>query len=122
MESEKGFILTRSAYDNRGVCTLKYFGRSRSGPFQIIISSHKPLFFVRRSTEIPDLPGMDRRQIELQTFSNQDVDALYFESLSYYYEGKRNLQNKQIQMFESDVRPADRYLMERFINCSVEIT
>lgn len=122
MESEKGFILTRSAYDNRGVCTLKYFGRSRSGPFQIIISSHKPLFFIQRSTEIPDLPGMDRRQVELQTFSNQDVDALYFESLSYYYEGKRNLQNKQIQMFESDVRPADRYLMERFINGSVEIT
>ncbi len=122
MESEKGFILTRSAYDNRGVCTLKYFGRSRSGPFQIIINSHKPLFFIQRNTEISDLPGMDRRQVELQSFTNEDVDALYFESLMYYYEGKRTLQNRQIQMFESDVKPADRYLMERFINGSVEIT
>ncbi len=122
MESEKGFILTRSAYDNRGLCTLKYFGRSPSGPFQIIVNSHKPLFFVKRITEIPDLPGMDRRQVELQSFSNEDVDAIYFESLSYYYEGKRTLQNKQIQMFESDVKPADRYLMERFINGSVEIS
>ena len=122
MDSEAGFILTRSAYDNRGVCTLKYFGRSRSGPFLIIISSHKPLFFVKRNTEIPDLPGMDRRHVELQSFTNEDVDALYFESLMYYYEGKRTLQNRQIQMFESDVKPADRYLMERFINGSVEIT
>jgi len=121
MKSEKGFILTRSAYDRNGVCTLKYFGRSSSGPFQIIINHHKPLFFVQRNTEIPDLPGMERRQVELQSFTNKDVDALYFESLNYYYEGKRTLANKQIQMFESDVRPADRYLMERFINGSVEI-
>lgn len=122
MDSEAGFILTRSAYDNRGVCTLKYFGRSTSGPFKIIINPHKPLFFIERDTKIPDIPGMERRQVELQSFANKDVDALYFESLHYYYEGKRTLQNGQIQMFESDVRPADRYLMERFINGSVEIS
>ncbi len=121
METGKGFILTRAAYDSRGRCTLKYIGRSKTGTFHIIINSHKPLFFVNRNSEIPDLPGMDRRQVELQSFSDKDVDALYFESLNYYYEGKRALQNKQIQMFESDIRPADRYLMERFINGSVEI-
>ncbi|MEA1911835.1 MAG: 3'-5' exonuclease, partial [Spirochaetota bacterium] len=121
MDSEKGFILTRSAFDNRGVCTLKYIGRSNSGIFEIIINSHKPLFFIHRSTEIPNLPGMDRRQVELQSFSDKDVDALYFESLNYYYEGRRTLHNKQITMFESDIRPADRFLMERFINGSVEI-
>ena len=122
MESEKGFILTRAAYDNRGVCTLKYIGRSSTGTFQIIINSQKPLFFVDRYAEIPNLPGMDRRQVDLQSFTDKDVDALYFESLNYYYEGKRTLQNKKIQMFESDIRPADRFLMERFINGSVEIT
>ncbi len=121
MESEKGFILTRAAYDNRGSCTLKYVGRSGAGIFQIIINSHRPLFFIDRNAEIPDIPGMDRRQVELQSFSDKAVDALYFESLNYYYEGKRTLQNKQIQMFESDIRPADRFLMERFINGSVEI-
>lgn len=121
MESEKGFILTRAAYDNRGTCTLKYVGRSQTGTFQIIINSHRPLFFVHRNSEIPELPGMDRRQVELHSFSDKAVDALYFESLNYYYEGKRTLQNNQIQMFESDIRPADRFLMERFINGSVEI-
>lgn len=122
MESEKGFILTRAANDSNGACILKYFGRSQSGPFQIMVNSNKPLFFIQRNAEIPDLKGVDRRQVELQSFSNLDVDALYFETLNYYYEGKRILQNKQIRMFESDVRPADRYLMERFINGSVEIT
>ncbi len=121
MKSEKGFILTRSAYDRNGVCTLKYIGTTPIGPFQIIINSHNPLFFVKRNSEIPELPGMDRRQVELQSFTDEDVDALYFESLNYYYEGKRTLQNKGIQMFESDIRPADRYLMERFINGSIEI-
>ena len=120
--SEEGFILTRSAQDIKGVCTLKYFGRSASGPFQIIINSHRPLFFVLRSAELPDLPGMDRCQVKLQSFSGFDVDALYFESLNYFYEGRRTLHDRHIQMFESDVRPADRYLIERFINGSVEIT
>jgi DNA polymerase II len=121
MDSEKGFILTRSAYDSSGLCNLKYYGRSPSGPFQIIISSHKPLFFIKRDADIPNLPGMYRRQVELQSFSNEDIDALYFESLNYFYEGKRTLIEKQIQLFESDIRPADRFLMERFINGSVEI-
>ncbi len=122
MFSERGFILTRSAYDSRGTANLCYYGRSESGPFKIIITSHRPLFFVERNIEIPNLPGMERRRVELATFSDKDVDALYFESLNSYYEGRRTLQNRKIQMFESDIRPADRYLMERFINGGVELS
>ncbi|MDA3938177.1 MAG: DNA polymerase II [Spirochaetia bacterium] len=121
MDFQKGFILTRSARDTNGKCELNYYGRSDSDSFKIIINAHRPLFFIRRDSEIPELKGMERRPVELQSFSDTNVDALYFESLNYFYDVRRILKDRQIQMFESDVRPADRYLMERFINGSVEI-
>jgi len=121
MNSDKGLILTRSASDRNGSCTLSYFGRSENGPFKILITNHRPLFFVSRDSEIPDLRGMERRSVQLQSFRDQDVDVLYFNSLNNFYDGRRILKEKQIQMFESDVRPADRYLMERFINGAVRI-
>ncbi len=121
MESDKGLILTRSARDRNGSCTLSYYGRSGNGPFKIFISNHRPLFFINRNSEIPNLRGIERRPVELRSFRDRDVDVLYFNSLNNFYDGRRILKEKQIQMFESDVRPADRYLMERFINGAVGI-
>ena len=121
MQSDKAFILTRAASDKNGSCTLIYFGRSANGPFEILITNHKPLFFIKRESEIPKLKGMERKPVELRSFSDKDVDALYFNSLNNFYDGRRILKDRQVQMFESDVRPADRYLMERFINGAVSI-
>lgn len=45
----------------------------------------------------------------------QEVDGLYFPSLAAWREGRRVLSDAGIRTWESDVRPEDRYLMERFI-------
>ncbi|MBL7006777.1 MAG: DNA polymerase II [Spirochaetia bacterium] len=123
MKTEKGFILTRHAVDRNGYCELHYYGRGDSGPFRIVITPHTPLFFVRKDTAaIPPLSGMNRREIPLESFEHAKVDALYFKTLNDYYNAKKELREHRITTYESDVRPADRYIMERFINSSVEIS
>ncbi|NQT59878.1 MAG: DNA polymerase II [Bacteroidetes bacterium] len=129
METENGFILTRHAVDRNGRCELHYYGRSDSGPFRIVITPHAPLFFVRKddaafphSASLPPLIGMDRREVPLESFEHAEVDALYFTTLNDYYNARKELREHQIKTYESDVRPADRYIMERFINSSVEIS
>ena len=135
METEKGFILTRHAVDRNGHCELHYYGRSDSGSFRIVITPHMPLFFVRNSpalyphpatspqnATLPPLIGMTRREVPLETFEHEKVDALYFRTLNDYYNARKKLRMHQIKTYESDVRPADRYIMERFINSSVEIS
>ena len=123
METENGFILTRYAVDRNGCCELHYYGRSESGPFKIVITPHTPLFFVRKdAATLPPLSGMDRKEVPLKSFEHIEVDALYFTTLNDYYNARRELRENQIKTYESDVRPADRYIMERFINSSVEIS
>ncbi len=122
MKGIKGFILSNSSIDNRGKAEIHYYGTSRKGPFKIIITNPRPVFFVKRKTGIPDLQGLSTRDLDLKSFDRQGVKGLYFDSFDHYYKGRRELHSRGITTFESDVWPADRYLMERFIHTGVEIT
>ncbi len=44
-----------------------------------------------------------------------DVDCLYFNTYSSYLDCSRNLLLDDITIYESDISPVERYLMERFI-------
>lgn len=122
MKSVKGFILSSNSTDKNGRAEVHYYGRSEDGPFKIVITNPKPLFFVEQDARIPDLPGMFVRELDLKSFNRKPVKGLYFDSFDRYYNARRELQAQGITTFESDVWPADRYLMERFIHTGVEIT
>ena len=122
MKSVKGFILSSSSADNSGRAEVCYYGKGEDGPFKIVITNPKPLFFVEQDARIPDLPGMFVRELDLKSFNREPVKGLYFDSFDRYYNARRELHAQGITTFESDVWPADRYLMERFIHTGVEIT
>jgi len=122
MESEKGFILTSSSTDTGGRAEVCYYGRGESGPFKVVITNPKAVFFTRQESHIPESPGLIMRNLELRTFNGEKVKGLYFDSFDHYYTVRRDLQNKNITIYESDVWPADRYLMERFIHTGVMIS
>ncbi|VFQ46802.1 DNA polymerase II [Desulfoluna butyratoxydans] len=122
MESLKGYILTREGVDVRDSHHLRYAGTSDRGPFEITITTHRPLFFLLRGTPLPTgLPSCERRAVELTDFKGRPVDALYFESRNAHYKARKLFEESSIQTFEADVYPEDRYLMERFIYGGVEI-
>jgi len=102
---------------------LRYTGTGEEGPFEIIITRDRPVFFVHRSAVLPGHLHFDqRRPVDLTAFGGSPVDALYFKTQSQLYKARKVLRDLGIINFEADILPEDRYLMERFIHGGVEIT
>ena len=117
----RGYILTRENFETGGNHRLSYTGICDQGPFEIIIAKNRPLFFIERNTLLPDLFfGFERRQVNLSSFNGKPVDALYFKTQNILYKARKILQEKGIKTFEADVRPEERFLMERFIQGGIE--
>ncbi len=117
----KAFLLTRDWRDTQSGLELRFWASSDAGPIQIIVEGQKAVCFILRS-ETYDQPGIDRKPVHLKTLDGQDVDALYFSK-------QRDLQgfiNPSVvprqSLYETDIRPPDRYLMERFIQGPINIS
>ncbi len=109
------FLLTASARDVQGGCELEYWGNGPAGPCRIRIHPHEPLFFIASDASLPEGINARRQSLELWGMDGRRVDGLYFPSLAAWREGRRILAENGVRTWESDVRPEDRYLMERFI-------
>ena len=106
------FILTRHARDTPQGLTLRYWTASADGPVLLEFTGQEGVFFVRR-----DVPAAaDRRaNVALATLEGAPVDALYFRSSRALQASRKALNHSESGACESDIRPADRFLMERFI-------
>jgi len=118
---ETGFILTAHCLDINGRAELHYYCSGADGPFKLIFTPHKPVFFINRDTADELTEGIERRRVKLENFGGMPVDALYFTSLNRYFETRRSFRDGGIRMYESDIRAEDRFLMERFINGSLAV-
>lgn len=116
-----GFILTSDSFDQSGQHFTVFYGKSDQGPFEVRLSSNRPLFFVERDKDFSLPAGIERKQVGLRSFNGELVDCLYFKTQDQLFKLKDELASKGIRTFESDVRSPERFLMERFINGSIEI-
>jgi len=116
------FLLTSDSLDASGGCELRFWGLSPEGPYLVRISHHRPVFFIPRTAVLPLGISAERRELELVSFDDFPVDALYFTTMSAYRDGRRRLSADGIRTWESDVRMEDRFLMERFITGSARIS
>ena len=65
------------------------------------------------------MPGMELRELDLKTFQKNPVVGVYTKHFRPLGQLARELQPQNIPLLEADVRPYDRYLMERFITAGV---
>ncbi len=121
MESEYGFILTAECIDRNGSSELRFYGSGSSGPFLLIFKPHTPIFFTDSDVRFELPSGSERRSLELNSFGAKPVDGLYFKTADSYFTGRRMLKESGVRIYESDIRPEDRFLMERFINGSLAV-
>ncbi len=121
MTEETGFILTSHSRDVRGRCEFRYYGTGTAGPFLLTVRPGEPLFFVRRDCPAGVTRDGRRRPLDLASFDGTPVDGLYFSTLDQYYRARRELREGGAVLFESDVRPEERYLMERHVKGAVTI-
>ena len=104
------FLLTRDARDTPRGLELVLWASGPDGPVRVVLRDQEAVCFVPRAGASP--PGVRRREVALATLGGVPVDALYFRS-------RRALEafreRPEPEVHESDVRPADRFLMERFV-------
>lgn len=121
------FLLTRDSYDcpRRGLC-IEYWLNSEHGVQQIILTQQKTYFFVQkkhlteRSEPLAALKDkLDYQLIEHTSFAHEAMAILYFKRLRDQHQTVKVLQANNIECFEQDIRPHDRYLIDRRLYGSV---
>ncbi|HEY7700117.1 MAG TPA: 3'-5' exonuclease, partial [Vicinamibacteria bacterium] len=113
--TENAFLLTRQWRDAPGGVEIVFWARGESGPIRIRLDEREAVAFSERGRVRGDSLGCRVRPLELRTFDSVPVDALYFKSQRALVDARRSLRERGIRLFESDVKPADRFLMEHFV-------
>jgi DNA polymerase-2 len=121
-KSAKVFILTGEWQDIRGKNVLRFIGTSDELGTVELIFPNNPVFFIERKSFISNLSvPYNRKEVDLKSFDEKEVDALYFNSQRDLRTAAEELERMSITTFEADVDPARRFLMERFINAQVKV-
>ncbi len=127
IEVNKGFVLSRNSYDNRGHCEIHLWVITHDGPVKLIIKGEDAVFFIEQ--ENLDL-ALDKlavindkytyKPVPLKTFEQKEVIAFYFDSLRSFFRTRDLLNNSGIVCYETGIRLEERFLMERFVYGSLE--
>ena len=116
------FLLSRQWRDTPQGVELIFWASTAQGPVRVVISGQQSLFFVLHSnTPAKDL-RVERKALELQSLHGQAVDGLYFRSQREMQAAAVEMKHQGHQVFESDIRPPERYLMERFITAGFKVS
>ena len=124
MESVKVFLLTTTWKDIRGRNLLFLYGiAENSKPVEIIVNNYRPVFFIEKEADLNEnnLKFL-RKSSKLYSFSGKPVDAIYFNTQRELKTAAEKFNSDNLRIFESDIDPVRRYLMEKNINaqCIVE--
>ena len=118
MNTIQGYLLTRNWRDTPNGVELTYWAATSDGPLRISVGGQRAICFIERSEDVPLPPNCTRKPLGLKTMAGEDCDGLYFKH-------QRDLQQYRqlpVTLYESDIKPADRFLMERFIHTGFEAT
>ena len=89
----------------------------------MVFEDQKSVFFVEEKDQIPSIGiRFDSKPTKLTNFAGAPVQCLYFNSYEDQMDAKDTLASKGIRTYEADVRPIERFLMERFLKGGFEIS
>ncbi|KQP15173.1 DNA polymerase II [Pseudorhodoferax sp. Leaf267] len=123
----QGFILTRDWRDTVDGTEIVYWLATDQGPRKLVLTGLTSVAFLpsrhRPAVEAPlrAARGLELRELALKTFSHEPVVGVYARQFRDLGRLARALQPQQSPLYEADIRPHDRYLMERFITASVVV-
>ncbi|MBW8182273.1 DNA polymerase II [Shewanella nanhaiensis] len=125
--SVKGRVLSRHLVQQSGALCLHYYIKTSDGPVLVKVPNAEFLCFCATSSvdkllASPGLGYVRTKALTLQNFESQSVTALYCQSRQNYRNLTRAGVDLGIPLYESDVRPEHRYLIERFIALDVEFS
>jgi DNA polymerase II len=125
--SINGFLLSRQWRDTPKGVLLDLWWATDEGSCWTQISGQEVVFFVARAAaaSIPSLFARLRHwrmaEVPLKTFRNHAVNALYFTRQRDARAAQQLLQAAGVDYWEGDIRPPERYLMERFVTAAAQL-
>ncbi|MDR0805674.1 MAG: DNA polymerase II [Enterobacteriaceae bacterium] len=122
---QQGFILTRHWRDSPAGIEIDYWLATDNGARRIRLPLQQAVAFVpavnqaRVSALLANERGWSLRPLAMQDFHCQPVLGLYCRQYRQLQRIEKLLNEAGITLYEADIRPPERYLMERFITAPV---
>jgi DNA polymerase-2 len=126
MRTQQGFLLTSRWSEGERSTELEFWFASAVGPLCVCIEQPSVCFIPvteqDKAERLAHAEGIEltTRSVQLQAFNQQPLIACYLRQEDIY-RFNYLLSDWDITVWEYDLRPTDRYLMERFIRGGVEI-
>jgi DNA polymerase-2 len=123
----QAFILTRHWRDTPAGTEIRFWLATDQGPREVRLASQTSVAFApaehtdKIGSMLSGVPGAQVRPLPLKTFRQQSVVGIYSPRYGPLMALEKSLARLGVPLHEVDVRPPDRYLMERFITASVLI-
>jgi DNA polymerase-2 len=129
VSEHKGFLLTREWGDpeDGSKLRLEYWLATDAGPRVVRIDGEEAVLFIKRSDQptaralLRELPTVRLEPLALKDRDDNALTALYCATRNAWYESRRRLDGEAVGVYEADVSPAERYLMERVIRGGVRV-
>jgi len=115
MQQISGFLLTRHWRDTPTGMELSFWAWSDQGALRLNAPNQQAVCFIDRNVKLP--PGIvcERKPLALISLQNGPVDGLYFQQQGQLQRLRELASNSGVRLYESDLKPTDRFLMERFV-------
>lgn len=125
MQLQQGFVLTRHWHDTpEGTC-VEFWLATDQGPRRLRLAAQPSVAFFpsAQAAHVQALlagePGAELKPLQLRDFDLRPVHGLYCQQHRQLMALEKRLRAAGIDVLEADIRPPERYLMERFITAPV---
>jgi DNA polymerase-2 len=122
---KQGFLLTRHWRDTAAGTEVEFWLATADGPRRLRLPPQPSVAFIpaeqRKQAEavLRSERGVELRPLTLSDFHLRPVLGLYCRQYRRLLKLEKRLRQHGIDVYEADVRPPERYLMERFITAPV---
>ncbi|SEO31366.1 DNA damage-inducible DNA polymerase II [Pseudomonas sp. ok266] len=124
----QGFVLTRHWRDTPAGTEVEFWLATDAGPRRVRLPHQPSVAFIpaeqRAAAErlLHDEKNVELRPLALQDFEHRPVLGLYCQQHGQLMRLETALNRNGVDVYEADVRPPERYLMERFITAPVQFS
>lgn len=125
MEGQLGFVLTRHWRDTPAGIEVEFWLATDNGPRRVRVPVQPAVAFVpveqRKRAEqlLHGEPDAELRELGLCDFRHRPMLGLYCRQYRQLLSLEKTLRAAGVDVYEADIRPPERFLMERFITAPV---
>ena len=121
-ETHQGYIVSRHSSDEKGQLDIHYYVKTDDRTVRVSIANPESIFFTNAPADViePNVVGVVCEDSHLKSFSHSAVTVVRCTSLLLQRQMVALVKKQGYEVYEEDIKPEDRYLMERNIRGQVE--